>query len=78
MKTPRCTETGEGASGLKGARGQRTPVRGKARRGRILGVCNRGLHAVRGATQPRGMHRRSNAAGTFATGSRQVRPTVFV
>ena len=31
--------------------------RGKARRGRILGICNRG------ATQPRGMHRRSNAAG---------------
>ena len=25
-ETQRCTESGEGASGLKGARGQRTPV----------------------------------------------------
>ena len=34
----------------------------KARRGRILGIFDRG------ATQSGGMHRRSNAAGTFATG----------
>ena len=34
----------------------------KARRGRILGIFDRG------ATQSGGMHRRSNAAGTLATG----------
>ena len=29
-ETPRCTESGEGASGLKSARGQRAPVPDKA------------------------------------------------
>ena len=39
----------------------------KARRGRILGIFDRG------ATQSGGMHRRSNAAGTFATGWEALR-----
>ena len=51
-----------GRQRAEGARGQRTPVPDKAGRGRILGIFDRG------ATQSGGMHRRSNAAGTFATG----------
>ena len=55
---PRVAPRPEGAD-----KGPRRPP-DQARRGRILGIFDRG------ATQSGGMHRRSNAAGTFATGCR--------
>ena len=73
---PRCTESGECASGLQNAR----PTAREEDTYRAY--CSRGLQAVRRTTQSGAMRCSSNAAGTFATGGKcpvdEVREVIFV